>query len=360
MTQIKRPVKGIHRIRTKRPSTPEIRYHYAWRGGPRFWASNTGVPESGPAYWDAYQRAVDGTAPAAGKFRLVLQAFLKSRDYQQLAARTKKDYQRSMGHENGIDARFGDAPIDVFNHHGIRKIVYAWRDSFESDRVADTFKTHLVAIVNWGVDRGYLQNNYLAGMSNLYKVDRSEIIWTREDLDLFMFGDAGKGVAPAPEWLQRLIVAATETGLRPADLAILSRNHIKTMPNGRRIQIRTAKRKRIVSIPVTDRMGEVIDATPKDQMMIIVGGKGTPFAAPASLGQAVGRRRDEAGVRPELRLYDARGTAVTRLFSAGATIRDIALHMGWAVEYASRMINVYAAMNPDSAGNILVQLNREE
>jgi hypothetical protein len=95
-------------------------------------------------------------------------------------------------------------------------------------------------------------------------------------------------------------------------------------------------------------------------MMIIVGGSGRPFTASASLGQAVGRRRDEAGVRSELRLYDARGTAVTRLFEADASLREIAIHMGWSVEYASRMIGVYAAMNPDTSDGILVKLHRAE
>jgi hypothetical protein len=196
MTRITLPVKGIHRTRYKAANGSFIRYHYAWRDGPRFWSSSDGTTEGGPAYWDAYQKAVEGRAPAVGKFRLVLQAFLSIRDYQKLATRTKKDYQVSISHAQGIDAKFGDAPLDAFNHSGIRKIVYAWWDGFSSDRVADTRKTHLVAIINWAVDRSYLKTNHLAGMSNLYKNDRSEIIWTRADLDLFMEGDPEKNIAP--------------------------------------------------------------------------------------------------------------------------------------------------------------------
>lgn len=37
-------------------------------------------------------------------------------------------------------------------------------------------------------------------------------------------------------------------------------------------------------------------------------------------------------------------------------ICEIALHMGWSVESAARMIQKYAAMNPDTADSILVKL----
>jgi integrase len=359
MTQTKRPVKGIHRVKKKLASGPAA-YHYAWRGGPRFWSSTDRVTEDGPAYWAAYQKAVEGYAPAKGKFRQILQAFLSSRDYQKLAPRTQEGYQDSIRHVDGIDAKFGDAPLGAFNSPSIRKIAYAWRDGFSSDRVADMQKAHLVAIVNWAVDRGYLQTNYLAGMSNLYKVDRSEIIWTPEDLTLFLYGNEEKEIGPAPEWLKRLMISATETGLRPGDLMLLSRSHIKKTPKGRRIQIRTAKRKRMVSIPVTPRMSEVIDTTPMGQMVIVASSKGAPFTNSRSLGRAVARRRSEVGIRSELHLYDARGTAVTRLFEAGANLREIALHMGWSIDYASRMIGVYAALNPEGSDALLIKLHVPE
>jgi hypothetical protein len=105
-------------------------------------------------------------------------------------------------------------------------------------------------------------------------------------------------------------------------------------------------------------MAEIIDETPSKQFVIIASSTGNPFGSPDSLGRAVSRRRDEAGVRPELRLYDARGTAVTRLFEADASLREIAIHMGWSVDYASRMIGVYAAMNPETSDGILVKLHR--
>jgi hypothetical protein len=53
---------------------------------------------------------------------------------------------------------------------------------------------------------------------------------------------------------------------------------------------------------------------------------------------------------------NTRGTVVTRLFEADGSLRKIAIHMGWLVDYASPLIGVYAALNPDTANRILLKL----
>jgi len=41
----------------------------------------------------------------------------------------------------------------------------------------------------------------------------------------------------------------------------------------------------------------------------------------------------------------------------GASLRDIALPMGWSVEHPAKMIRTYAAMNPLTAGRVLARLD---
>ena len=206
------------------------------------------------------------------------------------------------------------------------------------------------------MDRAYIHQNHLAGLSNHYSSDRSDLIWTPDEIALFLDGDAERRVDPAPTHLRRLFTTALETGLRPGDIRILSRAHIQATEKGRRIYIRTAKRKRFVSIPVTEAMGRVIDTTPTGQVQIIVGERGQPYAQTPSLGQAVSRRRDECGIRKELQLRDTRGTAATRLFEADATLREIAAHMGWSVAHTAKMIETYVRMNPDASDRLLIRL----
>lgn len=345
-------VKGIHRVTKKLSGSRRVRYHYAWRGGPRFWSSDDDTTEGGADYWAAYHAAVASRDPSRGTFRQVIRAFLDSREFAKKAPRTQADLRESIQHpKDGIDAKFGSAPIKAFDRPEIRRIAYQWCDGIASDRTADKRLGHLRLIVRFAIDRAFVHHNHLTDMKSRYSVDRSEIIWTDDEIAVFE--------REAPAFAVAILVTATETGLRPEDQVILNRAHIHPTPQGRRIVMRTAKRGKTVSIPVTPRFGTLLDGLPKDQLQVIVGGRGKPFTHQNYLGAAVRKHRNAINeahekkglpppIRRELRLYDARGTAATRLLSAGATLKEISAHMGWSLEYTSRMIEIYCAVNPDA------------
>ena len=160
----------------------------------------------------------------------------------------------------------------------------------------------------------------------------------------------------APEYVWKALRAACETGLRPGDLVRLSEVHVQMTPKGRRIQIRTLKKKRMASIPVTQKMAEIIDAAPKGTT-ILTDRDGQPWEA-KRLAHAVTYWRDRLGLRRELRFYDARGSACTRLILAGASLGEVANCMGWSVKTAAQMIEVYAALDPAMADSVLVKLEQ--
>ncbi len=62
--------------------------------------------------------------------------------------------------------------------------------------------------------------------------------------------------------------------------------------------------------------------------------------------------------RKELRFYDARGSAATRLVLAGASLGEVAACMGWSVKTAAQMIEVYATLDPGLADSVLVKLEQ--
>jgi hypothetical protein len=68
-------------------------------------------------------------------------------------------------------------------------------------------------------------------------------------------------------------------------------------------------------------------------------------------------REIEAVENAELRFYDLRGSACTRLVRAGLPIADLALHMGWKPSYAAKMLDVYAAMNTGRSDTMLRRLH---
>ncbi|TMV80417.1 phage integrase family protein, partial [Thioclava sp. BHET1] len=146
------------------------------------------------------------------------------------------------------------------------------------------------------------------------------------------------------------------TGLRPGDLRNLAWTNLQATPNGQRLVVSTRKRQRMASIPVTRRMAKLIAETPPSQPTFIVNKRGTPYKHENYLGDAVSEWRDILKIRQDLRLYDARGTAATRLLEAGADLKEIATHMGWSVKHASEVIERYVALSPAMSDSLAKKL----
>ena len=203
--------------------------------------------------------------------------------------------------------------------------------------------------LNWAETEGYIASHNWKKFEKLYKSDRSEIVWSQDHIDLI--------VGCAPDWVGRILIAATETGLRVGDLVKLNRGHIQNTPSGRRIRIKTNKRGIEAFIPVTERMGKLIDEPPSDRMLILANAAGdqlTPHRASEGLRQW----RDKVGLGPEalgydLRLNDTRGTAATRLLREGLSLSQIAACMGWSLRTASAMIERYARVSPEETDEVL-------
>lgn len=212
---------------------------------------------------------------------------------------------RSVSHpENGIDSKFGDAPIAAMEDPRIRTQALDWRDKI-GGKVGDDRLRHLQRIIGFAHDRGRIRAHQMQNVKGIYKSQRAEIFWMPEEVERFERG------APAHVW--RILAIALETDLRPGDLGRLAPDHIHRTPHGRRVVMWTQKRKRLASIPVTERMAALIDATPADQSRLIVNKAGQPYQHENYLGDAVSEWRDKLKIRSDLRLYDARGTAATRL-----------------------------------------------
>ena len=201
--------------------------------------------------------------------------------------------------------------------------------------------------MGWAYDRGKLDFHHLKGGGTVYASDRSEIIWTEDELV------AVEKAAPA--YIHRLARGLAETGMRPGDLIRLTRNQIETTPAGRRIVVRTRKRQKMASIPVSEKMGALIDATPKGRLLIFANAKGQPWTEEAA-SKAVLRGRRAAELPEGPRWYDCRGSAVTRLVRLGVDVPTLALIFGWSVKTAAEMIEVYAHLDPAMTDAVLRKL----
>ncbi|MEL6219943.1 MAG: tyrosine-type recombinase/integrase [Pseudomonadota bacterium] len=318
-----------------------VEYH-SIRGTPRsrFWRTGDS-PVGSPEYIAAYQAVVRRPSPA-NTFDAVINAYLESAEYRDKAQKTREDYLRLIGR---IRDKFGSAPVEAFNRPEIRTVALQWRDQFDG-RTRDYVWAVLRRIVGWANDRNLIRQHHLRGGGTTYRANRADIIWTTAEISTFC--------QSAPGWLRRALVAATETGLRPADLVKLTRGQIVATPRGRRLQVRTSKSggRQIASIPVTAAMAHIVDETPTDRLLILVNGRGQALCE-KWLSKAVRKHCRVVGLGDRLRLYDARGTACTRLLRAGAKLDHIALAMGWSKKTAADMLERYARLDPDLTDAIL-------
>lgn len=338
-------IEGVHRARAKIGGGKTRVYHYAWRGGPRFWHSDSGIREGSDAYIEALNKARQRSRAGGSMVPDIVDHYLDSGEFSKLAPRTQADYQKWALR---FAAEFREDPASLFEWPESRGELLSWRDEWQhSPKQADYAVTVAVRILSWAVDRSLISQHHCHRISKLYSNDRAEIIWTPAEVEAFE--------AKAPEWVRRILTAALQTGLRPGDLIRLTWAHVEATPAGRRINIRTNKRKRIATIPVTPKMGALLNATPKSRALILLSKRGRPLTEHRA-SEGVRQWRDKAELRDDLRLYDCRGTAATNLLRAGATLSQIAAFFGWSLRYAQNVIEAYAAVAPETADEVLVLL----
>ncbi|WP_176699361.1 tyrosine-type recombinase/integrase [Roseibaca calidilacus] len=331
-----------------------MEYHYAWRGGPKFWDSSMPFGKHTLDYAGALKDRLMERRDPGDSFQALINSFFDSTDFRRLAPRTQRDHKINVSRPGGIEEKYGKVPLKVFDDVRIRQNVLKWRDTF-SDGTGDNIFATLQRILSFGLDRGILQHHHLLKVRKKVKKNRAEIVWTPDELETFIAG--------APAYVGRILRVAVETGLRPGDIQVLKRSHIETTGNGnRRLLMRTRKSRgrNFASVPVTERLAELIKEIPEDQEHLVLNSDGEPFKTSEALGSAVSQWRDELGLRKELRLYDARGTAATRLVRAGCNLSELATHMGWSLAHAAAMLERYAALDPDMSDGILEKVKREE
>lgn len=358
MPEIK--IKGIHKVKKALADGSLIEYHRIGRGAgaQTFWQSDSHIELGSHEYLQALTQAKEEAKPSHNLFRSIIADYLNSREFGALAPRTQRDIRYTIYAANGVEERFGDAPIKALENHKIRAIALKWRDTFDSDRVADERIGTLTKIVSWAYDRSLISNHYLTDIRKRYTVDRSAVIWSNEVIEKFLQN--------APEYVARILLVATETGLRPGDLIRLSSQHVFKTKKAREIRIRTNKKGQLAVLPVTKGMAKVIDEAPTDDLPYLRNASGNIWVLPDSLGDIVSEWRDRLKI-PEvflreskgkveltkLRLYDARGTAATRLLEAGAELGQIASCMGWSLQTADKTIRSYVRVNGSDSDAIL-------
>lgn len=314
-------LKGIHRVPRRLADGAKVFYYYAWRGGPRL-RGEPGSPEFITSYQEAYKSR---TTAANGTLHQLVTEFRGSSEYKSLSDSSKRAYQTYL---NLIDTEFGDLPLEALSAPEIRGDFKAWRDGMaDTPRKADYAWTVLARVLSVAKDRGRITVNPCERGGRLYKAERTESLWTEDHIARFM--DA------ASEELQLALVLALWTGQRQGDLLRLTWSAY----DGSTIKLKQSKTGRRVVIPVGPTLRDHLTAAKRRAVTILTNTEGNTWTSDgfrASWGKACDRAKIE-----DVTFHDIRGSAVTRLALAGASVPEIASLTGHSLKDAEDILQTH-------------------
>jgi integrase len=313
------PLKGLHRVVSKGHT-----YYYVRRGGPRV---ETQAELGTPEFHAAYNAAAAKLKPKlTGAVLELITAFKASTDFTGLAPRTQSDYAR---HLTAIETKWGKVPLAALGDRRIRGDFKEWRDKLaaKSLRQADYAWTVLQRVFSVAKDRGKISVNPCERGGRLYEADRTDKLWTDEHVERFM--------AAAPIHLHLPLMLALWTGQRQGDLLRLTWDAY----DGAFIRLRQSKGRRRVKIPVGSPLRAMLDKATRDADVILTTtrkGAWTEDGFRASWGKACIKAEID-----DVTFHDFRGSAVTRLFEAGATVAEIASITGHSLADVEAILDAH-------------------
>ena len=318
-------LKGLYTVTAKGRT-----YHYAWRGGPRIRAAH-GSPEFAAEFARHHTDRKGGDKSKMSGLCAMFRASdaWNGRGPKPISAKTRASWSTWL---DRIQTEFGELRVEQFDRPQLRPIIVKWRNKYAATpRAADMGVQVLSRLLSFGQAEGKLLNNICAGggIGSIYSADRSGLIWTPGDLD------ALKAVAPT-EIVQAAMLAAL-TGLRQSDLLRLSWSHVKA--NSIEIATGKSRRRKTTLVPVYGALRAYLDTLPKKATTVLVNTKGRPWRT--GFGSSWAEAKGKAPSLADLHFHDLRGTAATRFYLAGLTIREIAEIMTWSEDYVEALIDRY-------------------
>jgi integrase len=333
-------LKGVCHIRKKLADGQVRDYWYAWRGGPRLEGS-PGTVE----FIISYNAAVaTQKRPLNNDLSFLLDAYQDSEAFRRLAPKTKRDYVRIL---TSIGNKFGDCFVKLLDDRRVRGEFLAWRDEIakSSPRQADYTITVFARALSWALDRGMISVNLRERPGRVWSGSRAEKVWSNADEERFL-------EVASPQMALALMLGLW-TGQRQGDLLRLTWKAY----DGQFIRLRQSKTDVHLTVPVGKPLKAILDTTPRLSPFIITSEDDRPYTSDGF--RASWRKTcDRAGVKG-LTFHDLRGTAVSRLASAGATEMEIAAITGHAVgDVRSIMDKCYFNRDPAMAVRAMQKLEK--
>jgi integrase len=341
---------------TKKLADGRVTYYaYAWRKGPLIARATDASkdaafaalqelltqPEALAKLSAAREVKTQKAAPTVAYIAGMVLAYLKSPEYNSKKPRTRSDYRK---HLNLFRDEFGDWRTALFEDPRIAQDLAEWRDGFNSPRQGHMQIQVISMLFGWARSRGMTKANPTEAIKKVYSADRSGEIWLPDQVEAVL--------SKSPEPLQWAIKLAVETGMRQGDLITLPWSAVSDLA----IQMTTAKRGKRVLIPITDRIRDVLAEIPKRSPIVLTSSSKRPWTD-TGMRSSFDRAKKRAKISG-LTWHDFRGTAVTRLYNSGLTLRDLSRIFGWSEGDIEAILTRYVSAD-EVAKNMLERISAE-
>ncbi|SDA28315.1 Phage integrase family protein [Methylobacterium sp. UNC378MF] len=343
---VKGELRGVKTVKKSRADGSTVAYFYHR-------ATRTKLPGSpgSPEFQGALAAARAHPGPSARQaadrhnFGGLIRKFCTSSDWRNLADSSRASMVLNL---KAVEARWGEIDLDAFSSKAIRADVLTWRDQLaeKAPRAADLKVGAFSRVLSWGLDRGLVADNPLAGVRSAHKCNRADRIWLPEHVDAFM--------ATATPKLQLALLLGLHTGQRQGDIRAMRWEQY----DGRAISLTQGKTKRRVWIPCTQALKAALDAARRTGETIITDRAGRLWEKRA-FARAWTRVYQAAGLPSggdSLHFHDLRGTAVTMLSEAGCTPQEVATVTGHAVEHVHSILQLYLSRTRALAESAIAKL----
>lgn len=297
--------------------------------------------------------AVKAGLPTLTTIAGLLDAWERSAEFEGKSESTKKG---RSDHIASIKATpLGKASASILKQAGAAGVITKWRDGEAAKRglrAADQRIEVLNAALNWHVRQGNIAKNPAAGIADVYLGDRSDVIWTDEQVKAFrakVRSEIDRVWAkwpPGPRRYEQInalanardaLTIALNTGMRRADIALFAWIWVRDgaivyTPSKSRNRARTAKKApRTVVLPVLSEAARVLARRSEIASgPILLPNRDGEKYQPKGIGDLVANIAKSLGI--ENHLHDAKGTFVTRLcIETDLTDQEIAGIVDWSV-----------------------------
>lgn len=333
-------LKGVNTVRRYRKDGSFALYYYH---------RTTGLPLQGragsPEFVASYAAAENTIRQRAkGTIADLIRRFEASPEFVNMREdTTQKEYRRKF---RVIDRKWGTAPISAFNDKNFRVDALNWRDeiAIRARREADNLMSALARLGSWAFDRGEVERNVLDNIKRVYRSNRVDKIWLPEHVQTF--------TAHATQEMYTALMLAMHTGQRQGDLLRLPWSSY----DGARIILRQRKGGRLVSIRCTAALRTLLDGLKKQGPLILMTPTGRAWTK-RYFNQHWFSVVERAGIR-DLHFHDLRGTAITLLAEAGATVPEIAAVTGHSLKHVTHILETYLSRTRSLADSAITKLEQ--